>query len=504
MAQNNDARVDASTKRAVGDPTETALLECAAAGGYDVARLEARTPRVGEVAFQGERRRMTTLHASGEGGLVFVKGAPETVLSRCSGALQGQEGVPLDAATVLARAEELAAEGNRVLAFAHRRLDAVPTRWSAAEIEQDLTFLGLVALLDPPREEAPAAIAECLSAGIRPIMITGDHPGTARAIAARIGIGSDRPGVLTGRDLERMNPADLERRVAEVDVYARVSPEQKIDIVRALQTRGEFVAMTGDGVNDAPALKRAEIGVAMGRSGTEVAREAADMTLLDDDFATIVAAIREGRRVFDNIRKFVKYTMTSNAGEIGTLFLAPFLGLPLPLLPIHILWINLVTDGLPGLALSSEPEEGGLMRRPPRPPNESLFAHGLGRHIVWVGLLIAGLSIGAQAWSYHAGSRTWQSVVFTTLTLCQLVHALAIRSERTSLFALGLRSNLPLLGAVLSTVALQLAVLYLPWLQAVFHTTALPPAELAVCFLLPLVVLAAVEVEKLLARRRIA
>jgi len=285
-----------------------------------------------------------------------------------------------------------------------------------------------------------------------------------------------------------------------VRVYARVNPEQKITIVKALQDRGQFVAMTGDGVNDAPALKRADIGVAMGRKGTDVAREAADMVLLDDNFATIVAAVREGRRIFDNIRKFVKYTMTSNAGEIWTLFLAPFLGLPIPLLPIQILWINLVTDGLPGLALAVEPEERGTMRRPPRPPQESIFAHGIWQHILWVGLLIGGVSIMAQAWAYQRGDAHWQTIVFTVLTLSQLAHALAIRSERESLFRIGLWSNPALLGAVLLTVGLQLAVIYVPFLNPIFKTQPLPLMDLVACFLLPVIVFLAVEIEKWLVR----
>ena len=337
--------------------------------------------------------------------------------------------------------------------------------------------------------------------GITPVMITGDHPGTALAIAERLDIGHAGTEVLTGTELAGLTPAQLHERAAGAHVYARVTPEQKIRIVQALQARGEFVAMTGDGVNDAPALKRADIGVAMGLKGTDVAREAADMVLLDDNFATIVAAVREGRRIFDNIRKFVKYTMTSNAGEIWTLFLAPFLGLPLPLLPIHILWINLVTDGLPGLALAAEPEECGLMQRAPRPPGESIFAHGMWQHMVWVGLLIGGLSILTQAWAYGAGYPHWQTMVFTVLTLSQLAHAMVIRSERVSLFRLGLGSNLPLSGAVLLTLALQLAVIYVPALQPVFKTQALSALELGVCLLLPLVVVAAVEIEKWLMRR---
>ncbi|HID68034.1 MAG TPA: cation-translocating P-type ATPase, partial [Roseibacterium sp.] len=253
-------------------------------------------------------------------------------------------------------------------------------------------------------------------------------------MAKRVGIVDGDNRVIEGKELAQMSELDFEQQAAQVRVYARVDPEQKIKIVRALQKRGEYVAMTGDGVNDAPALKHADIGIAMGCKGTDVAREAADMVLLDDNFATIVGAVREGRRIYDNVRKFVKYTMTSNSGEIWVLLLAPFLGLPIPLLPIHILWINLVTDGLPGLALAAEPEERGIMRRPPRPPEESIFANGMWQHMIWVGLLIGGLTLMSQAWAIDSGANNWQTIVFTVLILSQLAQVLAIRSERDSLF----------------------------------------------------------------------
>jgi Ca2+-transporting ATPase len=286
-------------------------------------------------------------------------------------------------------------------------------------------------------------------------------------------------------------------------VYARVAPEDKIRIVASLQRCGEYVAMTGDGVNDAPALQRAHIGIAMGKNGTDVAREASHMVLLDDNFATIVQAVREGRRIYDNIRRFIRYSLSTNSGEIWTLFLAPFIGLPLPLLPIHILWMNLVTDGLPGLTLAAEPAERHVMQRPPRPPNESVFAHGLWQHAIWVGLLMAALALGTQAWAIHIGDAHWQSMTFTVLTLSQLAHVMAIRSERESLFRQGLRSNKPLLAAVSITVAAQLSTLYVRPLTRVFKTTALTIGELTACVAISCLVFVAVEIEKW-SRRRFA
>ncbi|ABA58590.1 Cation transporting ATPase, E1-E2 type [Nitrosococcus oceani ATCC 19707] len=485
-----------------GDPTEVALYQAAHRAGYKRQSLEKKLPRIGDIPFDSERKRMMTVHRVSEReAIAFIKGAPEKILSRCSRMQMADEITVVDRGTLLREAERLAEQGYRVLAMAYRFLENIPTEWAPEILEKDLVFLGLVALIDPPRKEAPRAVADCILAGITPVMITGDHPGTARAIAIRLGIDKEDGLVIKGQDLAQIPAQDFAHQVRQIRTYARVTPEQKIRIVKALQDQGEFVAMTGDGVNDAPALKRAGIGVAMGRKGTDVAREAADMVLLDDNFATIVSAVREGRRIFDNIRKFVRYTMTSNSGEIWTLFLAPFLGLPLPLVPIQILWINLVTDGLPGLALSAEPQERGIMRRPPRPPNESIFAHGMWQHMLWVGLLIGGLSLLAQAWAYHSGTAHWQTMVFTVLTFCQLAHVLAIRSEKESLFTQGLLSNPWLLGAVAITVALQLAVIYLPFLNPIFRTAPLSMGELALCFVLPVVVFVAVEVEKWLVRK---
>ena len=489
-----------------GDPTETALVLAAHAGGLDKAQLDTTTPRVQEQPFDSDRKRMTTFHRCGNGGSGFVaytKGAPESVLPRCTAQWTPEGGQPLDTAAVLATANQLAAQGLRVLALARRNHARLPDTNALDDVESQLELLGLIALIDPPRPEAQAAVRDCMSAGITPVMITGDHPATARAIAHRLGIvaHADAP-VLTGADLAQLDDAALRARVEQVHVYARVDPAQKIRIVEALQAQGHFVAMTGDGVNDAPALKRADIGVSMGKGGTDVAREASSLVLLDDNFATIVAAVKEGRRIYDNIRKFVRYAMTGNSGEIWTIFLAPLLLLPIPLLPIHILWVNLVTDGLPGLALAAEPAERGIMQRPPRPPGESLFAQGMWQHILGMGLLIAGLCLAVQAWALHTGHAHWQTMVFTVLTLAQMAHVMAIRSESEPLWRLGLASNRPLLGAVLLTFALQMATIYVPFLNPIFRTEPLSLGELGICVAAAMVVYCVVELEKAWRRKR--
>jgi len=502
MALSNDARTDAGGA-IVGDPTEAALYAAAREAGVDKAEVEPRYPRLAEIPFDPDRKCMTTLHADPAGGVVsFTKGGVEVVLGKTRRALPASGPSAIAADDLVKAAERMAADGLRVLALATRRWPSLPAAVTSETVERDLTLLGFVGIMDPPREEARAAVETCVAAGIVPVMITGDHPLTAAAIARRLGILSDGEAVMTGQELEALSLEEFEARVEKVRVYARVAPEQKLKIVTALQDRGEFVAMTGDGVNDAPALKRADIGIAMGRAGTDVAKEASAMVLLDDNFATIVRAIREGRKIYDNMRRFVKYAVTTNSAEIWTIFLAPFLGLPIPLLPIQILWINLVTDGLPGLALASEPEERDVMRRPPRPPREGVFAHALGWHVLWVGPLMAALTLGAQAWFLSAGSPRWQTVTFMVLCLCQLAHVLAIRSDRESLFTQGLRSNTLLLGAVILTVLLQLAAVYVPFLNGIFWTEALTPGELAVCVAAASAVFFAVEGEKWLKRRR--
>jgi Ca2+-transporting ATPase len=519
MALNNDA-IQGRDGNLIGDPTETALFELARDNGFDKQLMESENRRIAEIPFDSDRKCMTTFHrlpaaaqvrpAEGEakpdGNITsFTKGALETVLHNTERVLAGDRVVELDEQTrrrIIEANQNMANDGLRTLAFAVRQWDRLPDELTPDTAERGLTFIGIAGLMDPPREEAKDAVATCKTAGIKPVMITGDHPLTARNIARRLGIIEEGDGVITGQELDQLSMEEFEEKVGKIRVYARVAPEQKIKIVKALQDKGEFVAMTGDGVNDAPALKRADIGVAMGITGTDVSKESSHMILLDDNFATIVKAVREGRRIFDNIRKFIKYTMTSNSGEIWTIFLPPFLGLPIPLLPIHILWINLVTDGLPGLALAVEPSEKGIMSRPPRHPQESIFAHGLGYHLFWVGLLMGGVSVFTQAWFMKTGGTHWQTMVFTVLSLSQMGHVLAIRSDRESLFKLGLFSNVPLLGAVLLTFMLQMATIYVPFLNPIFKTAPLTAGELAITLLLSTIVFFAVEIEKWLFRRR--
>lgn len=499
LAISNNAVV--SNHQISGNPTEVAFCEAAQKFGFKKDELEAQYPRITELPFDSERKRMATLHQGDSGIIAYIKGAPEHVLDLCKEEFNNDGLITLDKKKILEQANELAKQGYRVLGLATRKIEESTNIPDAEIIEQDLVFLALLALIDPPRDEVPQAVSECISAGICPVMITGDHPATALAIAHRIGIVDENHKVLTGKDLDLLSDQELNGQVSQTQVYARVTPEQKIRIVEALQNSGEFCAMTGDGVNDAPALKRADIGVAMGKKGTDVARESADMILMDDNFATIVNAVREGRRIFDNIRRFIKYAMTTNSGEIWTLLLAPFLGLPIPLLPIHILWINLVTDGLPGLALTAEPEERDIMQRPPRPPSEHIFTHGMWQHILWVGLLIAGVSLISQAWAIHYSDAHWQTMVFTVLTFAQLAQVMAIRSETESCLTVGFLTNKPLVGAISLTVGLQLCVIYIPFLNEIFKTSPLELYELVICVALSLVIFIGIEIEKWLIRK---
>jgi Ca2+-transporting ATPase len=511
--------------RAIGDPTEGALVVAAAQVGIMKSELEDRWPRIGEAPFTSERKRMLTLHRPkikpeestspwrDAPFVAFSKGAVDSLLEVSKGVWVGDEEVPLDAdmqGRILETNARMAKNGQRVLGVAFRPVRERPSPGREEELEKDLIFIGLIGMLDPPRPEVQEAVAISRSAGIRPVMITGDHPLTALHIAEKLDI-THNGQKLTGSELAMISNDELREKVKDVSVFARVSPEHKLNIVNAFQELGEVVAMTGDGVNDAPALKKADIGVAMGITGTDVSKEAADMVLLDDNFATIVAAVAEGRTIYDNIRKFIKYVLSCNTGEIWVMLFGPLLGMPLPLLPLQILWINLVTDGLPGLALSVEPAEEGTMKRSPFHPNESVFSRGIGRQILWIGLLMAvvSLAMGYFEWNLadrplnegEAGS-AWQTMVFTTLTLAQLGNALATRSNRESLFKIGLLSNRPMVAAVGITFLLQLAVIYWEPLQGFFSTVSLTPEQLGISLLVSTAVFWATEVEKWFLRRR--
>jgi Ca2+-transporting ATPase len=485
---------DVSTS-ATGEPTELALYHFAVKHGFDKSMLLRDYPLVDTVPFDSDRKLMTTIHQNQDTFIAFTKGAPERVIARCvTQQAQGE----FDTLALMELVEELSAQGYRMMALAMRRWEALP---DLDNVETELDFLGLVAITDPVRSAVPAAVSSCVAAGITPVMITGDHKGTALAIARQLHFNDAQLNALNGDELAQLSDTELLDIVLHTQVYTRVSPEQKLRIVRALQQQGHFVAMTGDGVNDAPALQHANIGIAMGQKGTDVARSAADMILLNDDFTTIVNAVAAGRRIYDNIRKFIKYTLSSNAGEILTILMAPILGMPMPLLPIHILWINLVTDGLPGLAFSAEPAERSIMQHKPRAQNESIFANGMWQHIIWVGVLIGILCIGTLQWGLIQKHEYWQTSVFTVLVFSQLFHSLAVRSDMDSLWSQGLWTNGFLVIAVTISVLLQLALIYIPFFNELFNTQPIPLPELGICVAISAILFICVEIEKWLVRR---
>ena len=504
-----------------GDPTEGALVVAARKAGLEDGTL-ARFQRIGEVPFSSERKRMTTIHTDAQGGerlLVFTKGAPDVLLARCSRELVGAQVKPLTGerrAEILKVNEELAREALRTLGVAFRTLHA--QAFEADEhLEQDLVFAGLIGMMDPPRAEAKEAVARAKAAGIRPIMITGDHPVTAAVIAAELGIAAGGRAV-TGMELEKMPDDVLQRTVREVSVYARVNPEHKLRIVKALQRGGAVVAMTGDGVNDAPALKTADIGVAMGIAGTDVSREAADIVLADDNFATIVAAVEEGRAIFSNIRKFLRYLLSSNIGEVLTMFFGVLLadaigltaaaggGVPLPLVATQILWINLVTDGAPALALGVDPAHAGAMARPPRPRGEGVITRRMWAGIFFVGAIMAAGTLLVLDASLPGGLiegsgdiRYARTMAFTTLVFFSLFTVFNARSDERSAFA-GLFSNKWLWGAVLLSLGLQAGVIYVPFLQQAFSTMSLSAGDWLYCAAVGSSVLWLRELSKTIAR----
>jgi P-type Ca2+ transporter type 2C len=508
-----------------GDPTEGALVVAARKAGLEDEALDLRFERVGEVPFSSERKLMTTIHTDAqrqERLLVFTKGAPDVLLARCSHELVGEEAVPLTAprhAAILKTNEDLAGEALRTLGVAFRSLPAGAFDGDEvdASVEQDLVFAGLIGMIDPPREEAKEAVARAKAAGIRPIMITGDHPVTAAVIAAELGI-IEYGRAVTGGELEKMPEEMLDRTVKEVSVYARVNPEHKLRIVKALQREGAIVAMTGDGVNDAPALKTADIGVAMGITGTDVSKEAADIVLADDNFATIVAAVEEGRAIFSNIQKFLRYLLSSNIGEVMTMFFGVLLahaiglrpeagsGVLLPLLATQILWINLVTDGAPALALGVDPADSDVMTKPPRPRGEGVITRGMWAGIFYVGaimavgtLLVLDASLPGGLIEGAGNMRYAQTMAFTTLMTFQLFNLFNARSDAESAFV-GLFYNKWLWGAVLLSLLLQAAVIYIPFLQQAFSTVSLSAGDWLRCVAVASSVLWLRELTKLVAR----
>jgi Ca2+-transporting ATPase len=508
---------DGGTTAWLGDPTETALLQVAADAGLDVASLRSRAPRVDERPFDSTRKRMSTIHEPLAGAVLeldalpqdvriaFVKGAVDGLLHQTTAVWENGAAVEFDdrwRGRITDANDALAAAGMRVLGVAFRSLAS-----SDDDPESDLVLLGLVGIIDPPRPEVRDSVAVCRNAGIRPVMITGDHPLTALAIATDLGITeSDR--VLVGADLDRLDDAAFTEAVRDVSVFARVSPEHKLRIVGALQQQRQVVAMTGDGVNDAPALKRADIGVAMGITGTDVSKEAADMVLRDDNFATIVAAVEEGRVIYDNLRRFVSFAVAGNLGKIIVM-----LGWPIPFLvagsesttaiaflPLQLLWLNLMTDGLLGLSMGVEPAETTVMQRPPHSPQDGLWANGLGRRTAWIGAVIGAVTLALGFAYYAADLDQWQTVMFTTLAFMQVGQAFATRSSTESLRTIGWRTNPLMLGIAGVVIALQLLVLYTP-LSEFLDLDPLSGADLAVCAAAGIGLLALVEAVKALHRR---
>jgi Ca2+-transporting ATPase len=497
IALNNDVS-EGQNGKWIGDSTEVALVQYAFEKNSNRADLESKFPRIAELPFDSKRKCMTTIHQTQNSDaeiLVITKGAVDVLFDKLSADQKSH------IAEFEQKVNEMAEKGYRVLGYAIKTIPFLPENLDADAIETDLTLIGFAGMIDPPREEARQAVTECKEAGIIPVMITGDHKLTAKAIAEKLGIiSTDEDLVMTGSELSRLTQIEFINIVEKVKVYARVNPEQKLRIINALQSKKHFVAMTGDGVNDAPALKNADIGIAMGINGTEVSKEASHMILLDDNFATIVVAVKHGRKIFDNILKFIKYIMTGNSGEIWAIFLAPFFALPIPLLAIHILWINLVTDGLPGLALASEPSESNIMKRPPRNPQENIFSNGMAVHILWVGFLMGVVTIAMQAYAIHVANSHWQTMAFTVLCFSQLGHVMVIRSQQ-SIFKIGLFSNKPMLGALLITVTLQFMIIYTPFFNQIFKTQPLTIYELLLTLAVSSIVFWVGEMEKWIKNR---
>lgn len=510
---NDSKLVDTGDDRfhTLGDPTEGALVVAAAKMGYWKNTLDPSFPRTAELPFDSERKRMTTVHHLGQydptvlAGLdigdhryiAFTKGGVDGMLDITSHIWSEGKSQILDAdwrSKIEAANERLAKKGMRVLGIAFRLMNSIP-EVIQTDLEQNLTFVGLFGMIDPPRGEVQEAVAICRAAGIRPVMITGDHPLTAIEIARQLGI-TENGRALTGVEIENLSPNELRSVVDEVNVFARVAPEHKLRIVQALQENGHIVSMTGDGVNDAPALRKADIGVAMGITGTDVSKEASDLVLLDDNFATIVASVKEGRTIYDNIRKFVRFSVAGNIGKVLVMLIAPFLGKPLPLLPLQLLWLNLLTDGLLGLGMGVENPEPDTMKRKPYSPTEGVFSRGAGAQTIWVGVMIGALALGLGSWYFFTGRPEWQTMIFTSLAFMQVFQAFASRSSKESLFKMGLLSNPLLAGMGLLVVVLQMMVMYVPALAHFFEVIPLSGCDLAIAASMGVIVFTVMELEK--------
>ncbi|MFS0961132.1 calcium-translocating P-type ATPase, PMCA-type [Enterococcus durans] len=490
----NDSKltVDGSEFRVTGDPTETAFVSKAYEEKLDKNELETSLPRVAEIPFDSERKLMSTIHKTEQGYRVMVKGAPDVLLNRCTID-------EADAQKIAAKNADMASNALRVLGVAYKDITEIPEELLSEDIENQLTFVGLVGMIDPPRQEVKEAVAQCYDAGIRPVMITGDHKLTAVAIAKELAIFRSGDLAMTGVELDMMPQEVLEEEVAKYSVYARVSPEHKMRIVKAWQANGMVVAMTGDGVNDAPALKVADIGCAMGITGTDVAKGAADMILTDDNFATIVHAVEQGRGIFSNIKKSIQYLLSCNIGEIITIFVATALNFhQMPLVAIQLLWLNLVTDSLPALALGMEPVEPGVMKQKPRDSRKSIFAASMIFYGVLVGVItLAAYWLGEYVLSNpNVADGTANTMAFATLVFGELTRAFAVRSETRSIFSIGVFSNSAMNKAFLVSLALQLAVLFIPFLQEIFKVQSLTGMEWLIVILLSLVPLIVSEITK--------
>ena len=494
----NDSKltVDGSEFRVTGDPTETAFVSKAYEEKLDKNELETSLPSVAEIPFDSERKLMSTIHKTEQGYRVMVKGAPDVLLNRCT---IGEA----DAQKIAAKNADMASNALRVLGVAYKDITEIPEELFSEDIENQLTFVGLVGMIDPPRQEVKEAVAQCYDAGIRPVMITGDHKLTAVAIAKELAIFRSGDLAMTGVELDMIPQEVLEEEVAKYSVYARVSPEHKMRIVKAWQANGMVVAMTGDGVNDAPALKVADIGCAMGITGTDVAKGAADMILTDDNFATIVHAVEQGRGIFSNIKKSIQYLLSCNIGEIITIFVATALNFhQMPLVAIQLLWLNLGTDSLPALALGMEPVEPGVMKQKPRDSRKSIFADGFAASMIFYGVLVGVITLAAYWLGEYVLSNpniadgTANTMAFATLVFGELTRAFAVRSETRSIFSIGVFSNSAMNKAFLVSLALQLAVLFIPFLQEIFKVQSLTGMEWLIVILLSLVPLIVSEITK--------